>query len=237
VLEGAVQRAISVPVDGYVLSAEVRAGDVIGAGQEMARLDDRELVLERQRWAAELSQRALEYDQAQARGQRAEAQIIRAQMAQAEAQLELLDEQLARMVLVAPFDAVVISGDLSQSIGKAVRRGEPLFEVAPLDAYRVVLKVDETDIDELAAGQAGHLVISSMPDQRFALVVENVTPVSVSEEGRNYFRVEASSRSRRAPAPRHVGRRQGRGRRAQAHLDLDARPVDWLRLKLWAWWR
>lgn len=238
VLEGGVQRAISVPVDGYVLSAEVRAGDIIAAGQEMARLDDRELLLERQRWAAELSQRALEYDQAQARGQRAEAQIVRAQMAQAEAQIELLDAQLARMTLVAPFDAVVISGDLSQSIGKSVRRGEPLFEVAPLDSYRVVLKVDETDIDELAVEQPGHLVISSMPDRRFALVVDNVTPVSVSEEGRNYFRVEArltEPTERLRPGMSGVGKVEV-GKRKLVWIWTHGL-VDWVRLKLWAWWR
>lgn len=238
VLEGGVQRAISVPVDGYVLSAEVRAGDLIGAGSELARLDDRELLLERQRWAAEASQRALEHDQAQARGQRAEAQIIRAQMAQAEAQIQLLDEQLARMTLVAPFDAVVISGDLSQSIGRSVRRGEPLFELAPLDSYRVVLKVDETDIDELAVGQAGHLVIASMPDRRFGLVVENVTPVSVSEEGRNYFRVEARLTE---PTERLRPGMSGVGKVAVGERKLiwiwTHGLVDWLRLKLWAWWR
>jgi RND family efflux transporter MFP subunit len=238
VLEGGVQRAISVPVDGFVVSADVRAGDIIRAGQEMARLDERELLLERQRWAAELSQRALEYDQAQARGQRAEAQIIRAQMAQAEAQIELLDAQLARMVLVAPFDAVVISGDLSQSIGKAVRRGEPLFEVAPLDSYRVVLKVDEIDIDELAAGQPGHLVISSMPDRRFGLVVDNVTPVAVAEEGRNYFRVEASlteSDERLRPGMSGIGKVEA-GERKLIWIWTHGL-TDWVRLKLWAWWR
>jgi RND family efflux transporter MFP subunit len=238
VLEGGVQRAISVPVDGYVLSAAVRAGDLIAAGQEMARLDDRELLLERQRWAAELSQRALEYDQAQARGQRAEAQIVRAQMAQAEAQTQLLDEQLARMTLLAPFDGIVISGDLSQSIGKAVRRGEPLFELAPLDSYRVVLKVDETDIDELAVGQSGHLVIASMPDRRFALVVDNVTPVSVSEEGRNYFRVEASltePTERLRPGMSGVGKVEV-GERKLIWIWTHGL-IDWARLKLWAWWR
>jgi RND family efflux transporter MFP subunit len=238
VLEGGVQRAISVPVDGYVLSAAVRAGDIIVAGQEMARLDDRELLLERQRWGAELSQRALEYDQAQARGQRAEAQIIRAQMAQAEAQVQLLDEQLARMTLLAPFDGIVIAGDLSQSIGKSVRRGEPLFELAQLDSYRVVLKIDETDIDELASGQAGHLVIASMPDRRFGLVVENVTPVSVAEEGRNYFRVEArltDPTERLRPGMSGVGKVEV-GERKLIWIWTHGL-VDWMRLKVWAWWR
>jgi hypothetical protein len=41
---------------------------------------------------------------------------------------------------------VVVKGDLSQSLGAAVERGNVLFELAPLDSYRVIMKVDERDI-------------------------------------------------------------------------------------------
>ena len=42
---------------------------------------------------------------------------------QAEAQLALAEEQLARADVVAPFDGVVVSGDLSQQIGSPVETG------------------------------------------------------------------------------------------------------------------
>jgi len=237
VLEGAVQRVVAAPLDGYILSADVRAGDTVAEGQVMARLDDQELVLERQRWVAQRRQKSLEYDEAQAMGRRAESQIIRAEMVQAEAQIELLDEQLARTSLAAPFDGLVISGDLSQSIGRAVRQGETLFEIAPLDTYRVVLKVDEKDIDEIMPGQLGHMVIASMPENHFPLTVETVTPVSTPEGGRNYLRVEA-----RLDQP---GERLRPGMAGVAKVNVGQRRLiwiwthgltDWLRLKLWAWW-
>ena len=63
-------------------------------------------------------------------------------MKQIDAQLELIDAQLARMRLTAPFSGVVVSGDLSQSLGSPVEHGQVLFEVAPLDAYRVILEVE-----------------------------------------------------------------------------------------------
>lgn len=236
VLEGELQRVVAAPMDGYLADAAVRAGDTVTAGEVLASMDDRELVLERQRWLAQQRQDALEYDQAMARGQRSEAQVIRARMAQAEAQLGLIEAQLGRAVLTAPFDGVVISGDLSQSIGKALRRGEPLFEIAPLASYRVVLKVDETEIDEIAPGQAGHLVIASMPEARFGLVVDEVTPVSVAEEGRNYFRVEASltdPSERLRPGMSGVGK-VNVGERKLIWI-WTHRALDWLRLKLWAW--
>ena len=69
--------------------------------------------------------------------------VLAAQISQTEAQLALVEDRLARATLVAPFDGVVVSGDLSQRLGSPVQLGDALFEVAPLDAYRVVLQVDE----------------------------------------------------------------------------------------------
>ena len=70
------------------------------------------------------------------------AQAFGAQIEQAEAQLALVEEQLSRARLVAPFDGFIVVGDLSQSLGSPVERGDVLFEVAPLDGFRVVLEVD-----------------------------------------------------------------------------------------------
>ncbi len=46
-----------------------------------------------------------------------------------------------------------------------------LFEVAPLDDFRVVLQVDERDIADVVVGQTGQLAVTSMPDERFAFTV------------------------------------------------------------------
>ena len=43
-----------------------------------------------------------------------------------------------------------------------------LFEIAPLDAYRVALQVDERDVAYVVAGQRGELTITSMSGERFA---------------------------------------------------------------------
>jgi len=103
-----------------------------------------------------------------------------------------VEQQLQRTSLVAPFSGLVTSGDLSQSLGSPVERGEVLYEVAPTDTYRVVLKVDDRDIGLLTRGQKGQLKLSGLPDQTIGIKVERLTPVSISGEGRNYFRVEAT---------------------------------------------
>ena len=117
--------------------------------------------------------------------------MLKAQAAQADAQLELIDEKLLRTDLIAPFDGLVVSGDLSQQYGSPVERGQILFEVAPLDSYRVVLQVDERDISNIRESQTGQLAMTALSVEAMNIVVEKVTPVANAEDGHNFFRVEA----------------------------------------------
>src|SRR5262249_30048505 len=159
VIEASVRRAIVVPFNGYVAEARARAGDHVNQGATLALLDDRELHLDRLKALAQHEQLVKQYHQAMAGHNAAQAQVTAAQVDQAAAQLALLTDQLSRARLVTPFKGVVVSGDLSQSLGAPVERGQVLFEVAPLDSYRVVLQVDEREVARVTAGQRGHLVL------------------------------------------------------------------------------
>jgi hypothetical protein len=236
VVEGAVQRAAVAPFEGYIAESPVRAGDVVKAGALLARLDDRDLLLERMRWQAEREQYLRKYRQALATRDRPSMNVLSAQVNQAEAQLDLIEERLSRSHIVAPFDGVVVSGDLSQLLGTPVEQGKVLFEIAPLDAYRVILQVDERDIANVEVGQKGELALSGIPGTRIPFSVARVTPVSTSEEGRNYFRVEARTdiaSERLRPGMEGVGKISIGERRLiwiwTHHL------IDWLRLALWTW--
>ena len=59
--------------------------------------------------------------------------MLEALYEQAKAQMDLYDEQVSRAAIRAPFDGVVVKGDLSQSLGSAVKRGDVLFELTPLE--------------------------------------------------------------------------------------------------------
>src|SRR6185295_2858693 len=109
-------------------------------------LDDRDLQLERIKWQSEFEQASRKYQDALVKHDPGNARVFSAQMDQAEAQLGLAQERLQRTRIVAPFDGVVVSGDLSQLLGSPLEKGKVLFEVAPLDAYRVILQVDERDV-------------------------------------------------------------------------------------------
>jgi multidrug resistance efflux pump len=194
-VEAGQQRVLAAPFAGYVAAQYARAGELIAEGALLASLDDQDMRLEHMRWTTARSQRQIEYDRAVSARDRAESAIIAAQVEQAEAQLALIEEQLTRTRIAAPFDAVVVEGDLSQRVGGTVERGETLFVLAPLSDWRVVLEVDETDIGDIAPGQTGQLLLGAMPEAGFSYVIEAITPIARQSDGSNHFRVEATLQS------------------------------------------
>jgi RND family efflux transporter MFP subunit len=195
-LEGTVQRAVVAPYEGYLAAAHARAGEPVSAGQVLAELDDKDLKLEHRKWRSQREELNKQYRKALANLDHSQVRILRAQMAQAEAEVKLLEERLARTRLLAPIDGAIISGDLSRSLGMPVERGQVLFEIAPLDGYRVVLEVDEWDIADISLGQQGQLTLSALPAEHLPLTVESISTVSQAEEGHAVFRVEASLQGR-----------------------------------------
>jgi multidrug resistance efflux pump len=208
----------------------------VRAGQPMARLDDRDLQLERAKWNAEREQLQRRFQVAMAQADRGAMGVIEAQIHQSEAQLALAQEKLTRATLVAPFDGVVVAGDLSQSIGTPVEQGKLLFEVAPLQGFRVVLQVDDRDIAYLRLAQRGELVLSSLPDRALPFTVNAITPVATQVDGRNVFRVEAGldgEVARLRPGMEGVGKVVV-GERSLLWI-WTHRFFDWLQLALWNW--
>jgi multidrug efflux pump subunit AcrA (membrane-fusion protein) len=236
-IAGSVQRAVAAPFDGFVREAPVRAGAEVAAGDLLVALDDRDLVLERLRWATERAVHSAEYDQALSTGKRADAVRMQSQIAQADAQIRLADEQLARTRLTAPFAGLVVSGDLSQSIGAPVRRGDVLFEVAPLNDYRVELQVPEGQVADVALGAKGDLVVAALPDEKLALTIALVTPVADAKDGQVTFRADATLNTHSARLrPGMEGIAKIDAGRARAVWVWTRGLRNWLRLTLWSWW-
>ena len=235
-VEGATQRAVVAPFDGFLAEAHVRAGDHVKAGQLLARLDDRDLALEQVRWTSEREQSERKYRDALARRDRVASRILSAQVGQAEAQLALVQEKLARTRLAAPFDGVIVSGDLSQLMGAPLEQGKVLFEVAPLDAYRVVLQVDERDIGYIEPAQRGTLSLAGLTTRTLPFTVKTVTSVSTPRDGRNFFRVEASLEEG-APALRPGMEGIGKVTAGEGSLAwIWTRTfMDWARIAFWSW--
>ena len=235
VLEPTVLRAIVAPQNGFIADAYVRAGDIVKHGDVLLSLDDKDLLLEQRKFHGQSEQYRKEYRSALAGYDRVQVAIIKARIQQAEAQLALVNKQLARTKLIAPIDGLVVSGDLSQSLGSPVERGAVLFEVAPLESYRAVLKADERDISYIQSGQQGRLTLAGMPGKPIPLKIEKITPVTIAEEGRNYFRIEAVMDLQSdllQPGMEGIAKIEV-GRRKLIWI-WSRRLLDWLRLWTWA---
>ena len=233
-LEGSVQRAVVAAADGFLQQANVRPGDRVVTGQVLAQLSSQDLELERKRREAELRQHEGGYRAAQARNDRTQMVISQSKAAETQALLTLAETQLDRTKLQAPFDGIVIKGDLSQSLGAPVQRGEVLMVLAPNDSFRLILEVDETDIAAIQPGQKGQLALAARPEQPLAFTTRRIVPVATAADGRNYFEVEATPDEVQAnlrPGLSGVAKIEA-GERSLGWL-LFHRAVAWLRLSLW----
>ncbi len=235
-LEGSVQRAVVAPLNGYIATATARAGDLVKAGDVMGTLEDKDLKLEQIKQLGQREQVQKEYRSALAERDRTQIRVLSARITQTEAQLELLREQLSRTRLTAPISGVIVKGDLSQSLGSPVEQGEVLFEIAPLDEYRIILHVDERDIMELAESQQGKLALTAMAGETLPFRVSRITPVSAQEQGGNTFRVEAKLQE--TPQQLRPGM-EGTGKIVIGQRRLiwiwTHSLMDWLRLTFWIW--
>ena len=233
-IEAEQQRTLVAPMDGFIAAALRRAGDTVSQGEELGSLERRELELEREKLVSQLQQTKREYRGALATQDRTQTAIYKARMEQARAQLALSAEQIKRTRLVSPIDGYVVNGDLSQAIGTPVTRGDTLFQIAPLGKYRVILKVDERDADFITEQQQGSLLLTGTPNVHHPIRVKRLTPVAVTEEGRNFFRVEAELLD--PPAQLRPGMTGAAkieaGDRTYVWI-LTHRLVDWLLLTFW----
>ncbi len=235
-LEGAVQRVLAAPADGYLKQTHVRPGDRVKEGQLVAELADEDLKLEERKAQSEVSQLENSYGTALVKQDRAEVAILGAKLEEARAQLALAQARLQRTQVQAPFDGVVITGDLTQSLGAPVKKGEALMTVAPEHDFRVILEVDERDIADVKLGKAGSLALSALPADTFPLEVNRITPVATTGPGRNYFEVEAKLRAKTEqlrPGLAGVGKVEA-GSRSLLWI-WTHRISDWTRLTLWSW--
>ena len=234
-VEGAVQRVLVAPAAGFLKQAHVRPGDTVRAGQLLIEMDEQDLLLERERLSGQSVQFETALAEANARADRAQVMIHLARLQQVRAQQALIDTQLERVHLLAPFDAVVVQGDLGQRLGAPLKEGEELVTLAPVGRYRVIVEVDESEIARVQPGQPGSLALAALPWKTLELRVRHVAPMATAAEGRNVFEVEAEVVD--PPAELRPGL-SGSGRVQVGERGLVAGwASDLARMLQRAWWR
>jgi hypothetical protein len=175
------------PFDGYIDEVRYHLGDVVKQGAVLVTLDRRELLLEEADGMASRERSDREARSYEAENKLAEALMAKAQVRQIDARLAMVRHRLAKTAVLAPFDGVVVEGDLRERLSSPVHIGEPLVKMVQLKDLTGQLQVDERDIGYLSQGLMGEVVFASRPSERFKVRVDHFEPVAEVRQEGNVF--------------------------------------------------
>lgn len=229
-------RYVPAPAEGYIKDVAIEKGDFIPSGSSLLSLDNRELLLEESAAIAEKVRLEREIAKARSENKLVEMRIAEAQFQQAEARLQKIRYFIERSTITAPFDGVVVEGDLKEKIGVPVQQGDLLYKIAQLDTLYSELKVKEDDINELAVDNEGHLAFASQPNEKYPVIVERIEPMAQTEEEQgNIFivRCQFTGEVEDWWRPGMSGTAKIKvGKRSPLFL-LTHKTMDYLRLRFW----
>ncbi len=213
------RRYIAVPFDGPLESAHVKPGDVVVAGELLATINPREIDYEiagnLAHWnRAEQERKTLmaEHDFAGSKLADLESQRLRLQT-------ELLQHKRDNFELRSPIAGVVVSGDIAESEGMPMTRGETLLEIAPLGKMIVEIGVPESEIADVRPGMEVRYYLHAFPSHTIRGKIDRIHPRAELREHDNVFIAEVLLQD-----PSGLYRPGMRGR---ASIAGDRHPLGW----------
>ncbi len=254
------RRELYAPDDGKVAELLVHSGDVVTAGQLLARLRNEELSAEQVELQARVTEtkrglRALEtqIDQARRAGRRdeelrrfGELEESRARLAGLERQSALVDRRLADLEVRAPVAGVVATFQIEQLLDqRPVIRGQRLLSIMqPEGPWRIELTLEEQRLGHLLRARRAtaepldvEYVLITTPEQRWRATLRDVsTRASLSAEDRLVVPLIAEPTAQLPPVRRI-------GAEVRARIACGSRPLGYVLfgdviefLQRYAWW-
>jgi len=175
--------------DGLLQKVFVEPGDRVKQDMELAVLDGRELELELRSIRADSAKSLKTRDNYMASANVAAAQIALFEHKRLKEREALLLGRQQQLSLKSPFSGIVLSGDLKQSVGGPVAKGEVLFEVAPLEQILLQLPVADEDIAYVQKGQNVTVRFDAFPGKKWTGTVARIAPQSALVQNENVFLV------------------------------------------------
>jgi RND family efflux transporter MFP subunit len=225
---------ISALVPGRVMMLKVAEGDLVTAGQVVAEIDPRPLEDQRRQAAAALAQAKAALENARLNLERTdrlfkrgiaagkEVEDARAQQLAAEAgvesavaALDTADRQLSRTKVASPIAGSVVKRLVS--VGEQVdgTAGQPLLEVANLDALELAANVPSEHLGAINPGQSVDITSDAYKDQVFPGTVVAIAPAVDPATNTALTRIRVTNSGRRlkvgmyAQARVSIGQRKG----------------------------
>ena len=223
IVEGAPYRVVTAPFAGPLAEVPVRRGDPVTRGQILAVLDDAGLQAERLRLTAEREQLLAELKEAKNNRDSSPPEDIDVRLKEIQIRQRTIEDRIGRARVISPVDGVVVGGVGLGAAGNTVPQGEALFEVAPVDSYRLVLWVDRREASQVREGQSGSLRMAP-GNQEVAFTVRRLTAVSARVAGQARVRIEAQPQG-------FLGAAIEPGTEGTGAIDVGKRK------QVWIWWR
>ncbi|MFO0912832.1 MAG: efflux RND transporter periplasmic adaptor subunit [Pirellulales bacterium] len=181
------RRYVAVPYEGRLESTYVKPGDVVAAGQLIARMDDRELAWNLAGLKADLERARKQRDSAMADRDTAKSQMARLEMDRLSLKIRLLDEQTANLEIKSPLRGIVVSGDPEKIEGARVAMGQTIAEIAPLDKMLVEVQIPDREIRQVHEGARVTVRFDSAADRAFRGQISRIHPRAEQRDGHNVF--------------------------------------------------
>lgn len=226
---------LTAPFDGFIREVKVKPGDLLASSNVLLQLDTDDLALQEAEALAEQVRYQREAEKARATNGLAEMRIALSLGEQAKARLDLMRHRIAQSTIRAPFEGILVEGDLRERLSAPVKQGDALFKLTKLDGMYVEAEINQRDVHELKVGAEGEIAFVTQPKLKYRVKVERVYPAAFPKEGENLFIVRCQVLD--APAdwwrPGMSGLVKLEAGRRSLFWILTHRTVDFLRLYLW----
>jgi biotin carboxyl carrier protein len=223
------------PFEGYIEQVFVRPGDVVTNGQPLVALNRGELLLQQAAAQADLARYQRQSEKDRAGNSIAEMRIDDSQFQQAQAQLDLVRYRLDHAIIRAPFNGVVVEGDLRERIGSPVRQGDALLKVARIDTLYAEADIKESDVQRIFGKSKGEIAFVTQPKVTYPVKIEAIEPAAATKKDGNVFLVRLAPVNGAAAwwRPGMTGLCKLSTDKQSLFWILTHRTVDFLRMKLW----
>ena len=186
------KKELPAPFDGILEKVNHKPGDLVQKGELIAKMDGTELMLKLNSLKSEKLAYQKEARISMNERKTAEAQIAIEKTKQINAEMKLLEYQLARNEFRAPFDGFIESEkDLTQLVRPPVQRGEILFSIGQKDSLEAEIFIAEDQISDIDLSLKGKLAVVGHPDDKIPFTIKKISSIAEVNNSRNVFKLTA----------------------------------------------
>ncbi len=227
-------RHMATPESGILKEISAIKGQQVSKGDILCVFKHDTLLLERKQYMAQYEMAKIEEKKSISKNAVTEARIARANKDLAKAKLDIVNKKIDQAIIRAPFDGLVVEGDLRKRVGEILPQGEPLFELASSNNWMLELKVPEYYSIDIDADLKGKFATNAKPDITHDLTVLRINPKGEVVDTKNIYKGDAEV-TMNEPWVKA-------GMEGVAKISVEDRPVWWVtfhrminfvRLKLW----